>query len=280
MREDLGPAAGRAHERIVGRHRAVVFQAQHLAEDGGGGLRIGQASGAAHRDVEQAVGTERHARAASLHGVAGVELLHVREPCAVVAAARQGKREGRGVERLVIREVDPAVVGEARMQGQVEHAGGAAQAHGRQAGQRRRVEHAATDGPHLAGGPHAHQEVAVRQRQQAPRPLDAVGHHTHPHLLPEQLVDPRLGGQRKPGTARRWGARLREHHERAGGHARDDERTETSNRRRQHPPILGGAGYFRAVAAAAGAAGTITNVPYIMSESSTIVRRRVDASAE
>jgi hypothetical protein len=139
----------------------------------------------------------------------------------------------------VIREVDPAVLGEARMQRHVEHAGRAAEPHRRQSGERRRIEHAIADGTHLAARTHAHQEVAVRQRQQTPRPLDAVRHDTHADLLPEPLVDARLGAQRKPRRVRGRRPRLRKHEHRTGGHAGQHEHHGASGGGHGHALILG-----------------------------------------
>ena len=186
--EDFRPAPRFADEWIVGRHGAVIFQAQHLAENRIRRLRGRQAGSASDRDVDQPVVGEDQARTPRRHRIAGVELLYVRQPGALVAATSERQRPGVALERLVVGEVDQAVLGELRVQRHVEHPGWPTQVHLRQAGQRYRIQLVLPNRKHLAGGAHAHQNVAIGQRQEGPRARDAMGDHRDLDLLIGRLV--------------------------------------------------------------------------------------------
>src|SRR5436190_1821058 len=125
-REDLGPRAGLADERVVGRGLAIVAQPQDLAVDVAEVLR-GLIERRAGRHVEQAVRSEREPRAAvAVLPLGREELLHAGELLALELAAAERDRGFMAARRarvfdlragLVVREVDPVVLGELRVQG-------------------------------------------------------------------------------------------------------------------------------------------------------------------
>ena len=108
-REDLGTTASLPDKRICwGGTVPSSFQAKHLAEDGVGGLRIRGPTGAAYRDVQQAVvfnairdppgGLDSPARRVPARS---------RKPGTIVGAAASGQVSP--PKWLVIREIDQRV---------------------------------------------------------------------------------------------------------------------------------------------------------------------------
>ena len=218
-----GPVVAAADERIVRRHRPVVFEAQHLAGEAHAILRrraggIGVADGrvaVADRHVDHAVLAERRfarrcptgsprrgpctrraprrpsvARASVMRqrggSVARGRPLPVRQRSAVRSARRL---------RLVIREVDQLVLGEPRMEREVHQAGEPGRLHLRQAGDRRRIEHAVADDAQ-ASGALGDEDAAVGQKRHAPRLVEALGDDE-----PNLVLDGRVHHDRSVGQA-------------------------------------------------------------------------------
>ena len=123
-REDLGPVAVAADERIVARHAAVLVEPQDLARVRARVLRVA----AGRRHVDLAVGPEDHARHGARVGLRDEQIAHVAQRFAVPAAARERERAFVVGEPLVVRQIDELVVGEARMQRDLEQTRSAAAA--------------------------------------------------------------------------------------------------------------------------------------------------------
>src|SRR5437773_6835315 len=118
-RIDAGLVRRAMNERVVRRNASVISQTYDLAGVVVWILRaraVGQAAGSANRHVEHAVAAECEARGFSVARGRFENVPSVDEPMAVPPAARQRDGAVFRVERLVIREVDPMVLCEARMQ--------------------------------------------------------------------------------------------------------------------------------------------------------------------
>ena len=189
-REDVRLVADLAHERVVGRHAPVVLHAQDFAGEIVGALRAVHAdlrtgAGSADAHVEHPVGPERDARRLHVDVVGDEDVADLGERLAVPRAAQDRVAGDRRVaaldalrraHRLVVRDVDPLVLRESRVKRDVHQAGHRAERHhGRRAGDRRRVELAVAHDPKaaLALG---NQDGAVREKRDAPRMGQALGH--------------------------------------------------------------------------------------------------------
>jgi hypothetical protein len=182
-REDVGLVAGLADERVVGRDAPVVAHAQELAGvvvavlrpiDTDGWARAGSAD----RHVEQAILADGDARDFRVHVIGDEDVAHVGQRLAVPCAAQNRVLRHRslstvgayiGAHGLVVRDVDPSVLREARVQRDVHQPGHRAERRDRRgAGHGGGVELTV---PHdsqptdLLGDQH----VAARQKCQAPR---------------------------------------------------------------------------------------------------------------
>jgi hypothetical protein len=144
VREDLGARPGAAHERVVVGHRAVGAQTHDLADERAELLRLlAEARAVALRDVQHPVAAEQEPRAevsAALHlGFLPVDHPHVGQRRCVLAQAPAGDGGARGPADagLGVRQVDEAVHGERRVEGDVEQPALAAREHRRHARDRR-----------------------------------------------------------------------------------------------------------------------------------------------
>ena len=199
-RVDLGLVARLADERIVLRHRAVVAQAQHLAEVAVWLLRrVGHA--AERRHIEHAVAAERETRDPTRLR-RDEHVANVRERVAVPNAARDAERRRAGRGRLVVAEIHEVIRRELRMQRDVVQTGETLRLHLGHSRDRHRVERAVlVHAPQLPAAL-GHEHVAARQERDAPRPLEAARVDDRANVLPfRRVIDDGLVGQRRHGDA-------------------------------------------------------------------------------
>ncbi len=231
-REDLRPGVAAADERIVGRHRSVVLEAQHLAGEAHAVLRrrtggIGVADGrvaVADRHVDVAVLAECDSRRVARWN-RREEILRLDERGAVPARARErddasrrsrpaptrgsgDQAAGAGHLRLVIGEVHQLVLGELRMERDVHQASQAGGLHLRQAGDGRRIEHAVADDPQPTGALRD-QDAAVGQKRHAPGLVETFGHDETNLVLDRRVHHDRSVRQRRRGPVDRRRRRRR-----------------------------------------------------------------------
>ncbi len=167
-REDFGVCILAAVERVVGRRRAIVVEAQRLAAVVVGFLRahhrgVGAEGGPADGGVELALIVELQLAVERVDVVGDEDVLAVDDLLAVPLAAVDGV----GAEvaaRLVVGHVDPAIGLEVRVQDEVHEAGGDAEVRVdfRGAFNRLRIELAIADDAQRAGALDD-EDVAVRQ---------------------------------------------------------------------------------------------------------------------
>ena len=189
-RVDLRFVSGPAGEGVVGGRGAVVIQPQHLAVVTARILRVfgrrqsrASAIGNRHADghVDLAVAAE-HETGGGLavdQGVGREDVAHVGQLVPAVETApgeRRRRRVGLAGARLVVGEIHPAVLREARMQGDVVQPLHPAIEHRRDAGNRLGIEHTVTHNPEPAG-PLGDEHAAVRKKQQAVRMRESLRRH-------------------------------------------------------------------------------------------------------
>ena len=123
-RVDLRQVARLAGERIVGRRRAVVVQAQHLAAVQHRVLRAVLLLALADGEIQLAVAAEHHAAAEIRRRVAPVlgdeDLLDVLQRLAVEPRARERRRREVALAAFRIRQIQDSVLREARMRQHLE----------------------------------------------------------------------------------------------------------------------------------------------------------------
>ena len=147
-RIDLRLVSGTADERVVGRHGAVVIQAQHFARIAVRILRAAAVPAARRRHIELAVASPRDPRRAADARAAAEDVREIGDRGAVEAAASHRQRRlSLGADRLQVREVDEAVGGKLRMEQHVQQPRSALDAHGGDAGNGLWIEHAVADDP-------------------------------------------------------------------------------------------------------------------------------------
>jgi hypothetical protein len=205
---DLRLDAGLADERIVRRHRPVVTQAQDLAPVDAGVLAFGHllAVGAGGH-VEHAVAAKddprRRAAGTRPPRFGHEQVLHLGQCRAVELAAGERRRQQAVLARLAVGEIEPAVLGEARMERDVHEAREPHRVDLRHPGHRRRVEDAVADDAQAAGTL-GDEHVPVGQPQHRPWVDEAVGDLDDANLRPLAGVeDPRPGAEGLPGNAER-----------------------------------------------------------------------------
>ena len=193
---DLGPRTAGADEGVVARHAAVGVDAQQLAQVGMQPLRVRALEVAvAHAHHHRAVGQPGHASAEMLGGLLGwlrgEDRCHVEQLRAIKTRPHHTQMVGR--RRAVgVGEVNQAVVGEPRVQQQVEQASLALRHHRWHAWHGRAAQGQLALGAGLddaqAPRPFCDQQSPVGQEGQRPRVDEAGGHRVHPIL----------GGPRRP----------------------------------------------------------------------------------
>ena len=181
---DLGFRVRAADERIVGGRRAVVAQAQHLADVAVEILRehavarvVGDVAGIAVADgqIEHTVGPDLGAARGRARAprVGDEDFRDVLERRAVEAAARERDRRVAAVALFHVREVEQAVTLEVRMQHDRVQAARAQRIRG-PARDRCRVELAAAHDAQVSGKLRHEKVGAARQKRQVPRPHESV----------------------------------------------------------------------------------------------------------
>jgi hypothetical protein len=214
-REDLGPRAGALRERVVGGHAPVVVQAQDLAGVVVEALRAVLLAAVAERHEEVTLAVEYQFRAemapAARFRLHSEDRLHLDEAIPREPRARNFGADARAVACRV-REIDPAVLGESRVERDVEQS--ALAVFGdvwRQALQRPRLELAVVPDDAQASGPLGDEHPAIRQERDAPRVRQA-GHDHHcaqlVQLGADRLRASRAGEREKEGGERRAQAQV------------------------------------------------------------------------
>ncbi len=188
-------------ERVVRRDGPIVAKPHGLAGVVvriGGAEDVGTRARRADRHVEHAVAAESDPRRFGARRAGLEDVLHVNERRPIPGASHQRRLAGhrrraigsgrrvRVGHRLVIRDVDPLVVGEARMQDDVHQALQPLHVHARYAGYRVRIEHAVANDAKTTG-PFGHEDVAVGQERDRPRLLK-LRHDDHAQIA--------MGGKR------------------------------------------------------------------------------------
>ena len=164
--------------------------------------RRGTGARAADRHVEHAVATERDPAHFRIDVVGHEDLLHVGERLAVPRAAANGIARQVVADRLVVGEVDPAVLLECRMQHDIHQPClGAAVDHLRHSGNRVRIDHAVADDAKRAGTL-GDQNRAVGQERETVWMREALRDDRHTDLL-------RLGRLVRPRTSAKGRRRQR-----------------------------------------------------------------------
>ena len=172
-------------ERIVGRDGPIVAEAYGLPGVViriGGPEDVGTGAGSADRHVQHAIASEPDSRRLGARRARLEDVLHVNERRAIPRATHQRcrashcRRTARGGRRirvghgLVIRDIDPLVLREARVEDDVHQTLQSLRVHARSTRHRIRVEHAVSNDAETAGTLR-HEDVAVGQECDRPRLL-------------------------------------------------------------------------------------------------------------
>jgi hypothetical protein len=184
---DLGLGVGLPDERIVRRHAAVIAKTEDLALMCIRALCDGVVR-TAHCHIEVPIGPERHRSPgwrSSARRISDKELLDINQRHAVQTTADKGRCVSLVTETFDVAQIDQTVVGELRMENDLQQSGQNRAVDSRNAGDRLRVQNAPTDDPQAARIPLGDQNVAVREKREAPRMRQAF-HDRH--------ADLRLGG--------------------------------------------------------------------------------------
>ena len=224
---DLREGVLAADEGVVRRHGAVGKDAQHLGRMAPEVLGELAPAAIAGGDVEIPFAVEQQPRAEVAAGgcpsVGDEDHLHLLEAVAGEAAAGDAGAGEPVLAERGIGEVDEAVGGEIRIEGDVEEAALALGPDLRQTAHRSRVERAVGADAAQAADALGDQHRTVGQEGEAPGTLEPVGHEMEPETLHRALED--LARLRRP--YRRAGAE--------GGAARDHGENRPDRKHRAQP---------------------------------------------